>query len=645
MTRLDIDGRKQTLSRRLAVIVVVVLFAGLADRVQTGQDRPASQAPTFRVRADVVQLDVSVLDRQERPIRGLGATDFTLLDDGVAEPVIAFSAVDVPTWSAGTAAWLRDIGSDVATNRLDASRAVVIVLDDFTTRWDPGVVRTAKAIAAATINQLGPADLAAVVHVVSRKSGQEFTLDRQRLRAAVERFAPSGLGPQPESRFSASTPTDRLTIPSRIPQPSGACFLHDCVVMALQNVGEILGTWPGARKTVVLISPGRQSSGIKEYLSENDERGRMFAALQQANVNVYQLDPHGLQAGPQVSTDFGTFAENTGGRAVTNTNAPADFVPQIFRENSSYYLLGFRPSGNSRDGRFHRITVRVNRPGVQVRARAGYYAATNRPPVASKRQAPAVERALSGGLPAGDLPVSLSVVPFAAMGKPVGALAVVARLDREANVAPSTVVEFAAVAFDDKWNQVAAVTQLFMLPPARDGVRVAETAARLNVPPGRYEVRAALRSPADNRTGSVYGSVIVPNFDREPLSLSGLVIEPQSGGAAMLDDLASVVPGRMTINRVFSPGERVTVVARVYQRRSKTPASVRLTARIVDGQDRTASTRETTIEPGAFNPQRQADYHLDLPLDRLDAGEYLLTLEADTASASARRDFRFTVRR
>ncbi len=69
----------------------------------------------------------------------------------------------------------------------------------------------------------------------------------------------------------------------------------------------------------------------------------MFAALQAANVNVYQFDPHGLQAGPQPFTDFGAFAVNTGGRGITNTNAPADFVPQMFRENSSYYLLGLRP--------------------------------------------------------------------------------------------------------------------------------------------------------------------------------------------------------------------------------------------------------------------------------------------------------------
>ena len=190
-------------------------------------------------------------------------------------------------------------------------------------------------------------------------------------------------------------------------------------------------------------------------------------------------------------------------------------------------------------------------------------------------------------MPAGDLPVSLAVVPFAIAGKPGAAVAVVARVDHEAGLAPGSVVEFVAVAFDDKWKQVTSVTQRFMLPPAGESVLFPETAARLNLPPGRYEVRAALRSTADNRTGSVYTSATVPDFAREPLSLSGMAIEPQSGGAAMLKDLASIVPARMTTGRVFSSGERVAIVARVYQGRAKTLVPVRVTVQIVDTQDRT----------------------------------------------------------
>ncbi len=631
--------------RHLRGVVIAALVAGVGVRASTTQDRPADQAPTFRVRADVVQLDVSVLDQQGQPVRGLNATDFTVLDSGVPQPIVAFAAVDVPTWSAGTAAWMRDIGPDVVSNHLDARRAVVIVLDDCGTRWDPGNTGVAKSIGAAAIEQLGPADLAAVVHVLNRDRGQEFTLDRSRLRASVERFVPSGFPPQPENRFSASTPTGGLRTPSRLPVASGAC-MQDSVGMALRNAADILGTWPGARKTILLISPGTRPGTLDERFSESDDQSRTFAALQTANVNVYQFDPHGLEAGPRVSTtDFGTFSENTGGRAITNTNAPADFVPQVFRENSSYYLLGVRPADETRDGRFHRIEVRVNRSGTHVRARAGYYAAVNPAKRPSTPPPSATDRALSGGLPAGDLPMSLAVAPFATGDKPRAALAVVARLDHQADVAPGTPVEFVAVAFNDKWKQVAATTQTFMLPQADVGARFSETTVRLNVPPGRYEVRAVMRSTADDRTGSVYASVTVPNFAREPLALSGLAVEREAGGGAILGDLATVVPARMTTGRTFSPVERVAVVVRVYQGNAKTMSPVQIAARIVDGQDRTAYTIQTTLEPAAFAGQRHADYRLDLPLDRLAAGEYLLLLDASAGKTAARRDLRFTVRR
>lgn len=629
-------------------VLVGGFLSAVTVQLSMGQVRPTDQTPTFRVRTDVVQLDVLVLDRQGQPVQGLTAGDFTVLEDGRAQPIVAFAAVDVPTWTPGTAVWSREVAPDVLSNRIDARRAVVIVMDDFTRTpaADP-MIPLARSIATAAIDGLGPTDLAAVVHVLNRDRGQEFTLDRTRLRAAVDRFVPSG-ETLPESPFAASKASRGLQTPSLLPLPRGSCYQKDCVAEALRTVGETLGAWPGVRKTVVLISAGRQPGEVAEGLSDSNlalanERTRMFAALQHANVNVYQFDPHGLQTPPQTFSDFGTFAESTGGRAITNTNAPAKFVPQMFRENRSYYLLGLQ-ADDSRDGRFHRINVQVNRPGVQVRARAGYYAATVRPPAKSE-QTSTIERALSGGLPAGDLPVSVTVAPFATAGKPDAAVAVVARLDHEANPAGETVIDFVVAAFNDKWKQVAAATQRFMLSRASVGARFWETTLWLNLPPGRYEVRSAMRNTADNRTGSVFASLTVPNFAREPLSLSGIIVERESSGAAMAENPAGVVPVRMTTVRLFSADEPVAVVARVYQRRVKSLAPVRVGARIVDEQDRAAFTAETTLEPSAFGTGRQADYRLDLPLDRLSDGEYLLTLDASAGSASARRTMRFTVRR
>jgi VWFA-related protein len=171
------------------------LAISAAAQQQQPTSTDASQVPSFRSRTDVLQLDVSVLDRDGQPIRGLTAADFTVLDEGVPSPVVAFSAVDVPAWPPEAPDWIRETTPDVVSNHPDARRAVVIVMDDFGTPWDPGVTKIAKSIANATIDRLGAADLAAVVYVLNRQNGQEFTSDRARLRAAVDRFVPAGMIP------------------------------------------------------------------------------------------------------------------------------------------------------------------------------------------------------------------------------------------------------------------------------------------------------------------------------------------------------------------------------------------------------------------------------------------------------------------
>jgi VWFA-related protein len=635
------DARARVVRPR--VLAVAILFAGLAV-TGSGQSSTSDQRPTFRTRTDLVLLDVSVLDRDRRPIHGLTATDFTVLDSGVEQPIASFAAIDLPAWPDSAAAWTREIGPDVASNRLDARRAVVIVFDDVHTWRDPDAARRARSVARGVIDELGPSDLAAVVFVLAQKQGQEFTTDRVTLRAAVDRFVPSGLFGPLENPWQASTPGSNLLRPSRLGVPSGAC-MRDCVAESLLNVAKILTAWPDARKTMVLIAPGRQPARIDDNFEENDERARLFDAAQQANVNIYQFDPHGLQTGPQPFTDFGTFAENTGGRTFTNTNDPQDLVPQMFRENSSYYLLGIKPSSGTLDGRFHRLTVRVDRPDAQVRTRAGYYAIDDRPRATATPPIAVAGRALSGGLPMGDLPLSLTVSPFATAGTPGAALAIAARLDVDAALAAGGIVELTAVAFRDDWKPIADVTQRFELPATQPSLPSRELAIRLDVPPGRYEIRAAASHPADARTGSVYASVVVPDFAREPLSLSGVVVDRQFSGATMPDALTSLVPVHMTTRRAFAPSDHVIAFARVYQRRAKTAAPARVTARIVDARDQIAWTTDTTLEPSAFGAQRQADVHLDLPLDRLADGDYLLTIDATSASASARRDVRFSVRR
>ena len=130
---------------------------------------------------------------------------------------------------------------------------------------------------------------------------------------------------------------------------------------------------------VSALMQGMSASRIRNLMMN------IFQKAKRANVNVYTMDACGLRAPamqsfppptcvPGIEPDYlRTIAEGTGGRAFVDTNDFGPAVAALFRENASYYLLGYRPaSGN--DGRLHRLEVRVNRPGVEVRTRNGYQA-------------------------------------------------------------------------------------------------------------------------------------------------------------------------------------------------------------------------------------------------------------------------------
>src|SRR5262245_53766628 len=76
------------------------------------------QAPgRFRAGVDLIQLDVSVLDKDRHPVRGLAAGDFTVLVDGQPRPIVAFKAVELaPPPPPPSASWMREVAPDVVAN-------------------------------------------------------------------------------------------------------------------------------------------------------------------------------------------------------------------------------------------------------------------------------------------------------------------------------------------------------------------------------------------------------------------------------------------------------------------------------------------------------------------------------------------------
>jgi VWFA-related protein len=629
--------------RRLLASLIVMAAAGAAAQ----SPQPADPQQTFRTNIDLVRLDVSVLDKNRQPIHGLRAEDFTVLEDGQPQPVVAFAAVDIPSPPPVAAAWMRQVGSDVATNQLDVRRIVVIIMDDGMTSPEDGVPKAARQIARGVIDRLGPNDLAAVVFTVRGKS-QNFTTDRRQLIAAADSFSPKAI--QAPGRWSAAAANPRVA-PAAAGPPL-ACSMPggggNCVTRTLKSVAAALEDTPVGRKSIVLISSGVPYKFTMENLdagNDIDDLRKTFTSLQRANVNVYPFDPRGLTSEGIVSDAIDSlrmFAENTGGRATIATNTPWEHVAQIFVENSSYYLLGIRPAAGQPNG-FRHVTIKVARPGAEIRSRAGYFAA--RPARAIGKDAPGdLEKAFAGALPSGTLPLEVGAAAFASIDGTQAIVVVTTGIRRP--VQGNTTVEKLDVhtaAFDvSNMKERASQRQTaeLTLRPSASGERRVDIQSRLTVKPGRYEVRSAAGAPG--AAGGVFLQVEVPDFSKARLSLSGLVLG--FGRSGDQDGLAELLPVVPTAARVFPRSGQIAAFVRLYQGGKDALVPVPMRVRILDSTARPVIDESTTVAPARFGSHRSADCPLQLPLSRLGEGEFLLTIEAGADKNAVRRELRFSVR-
>src|SRR5690349_16914704 len=78
----------------------------------------AQNPPVFRSTVDVIQVDVSALDGDGHPVRGLSAADFTLLENNKPQEIVAFAEINVPNPAPLPAAWVHDVPPDVRSNSL-----------------------------------------------------------------------------------------------------------------------------------------------------------------------------------------------------------------------------------------------------------------------------------------------------------------------------------------------------------------------------------------------------------------------------------------------------------------------------------------------------------------------------------------------
>ena len=262
----------------------------------------------------------------------------------------------------------------------------------------------------------------------------------------------------------------------------------------------------------------RSSHGQRVILGQGHEANR-------ANASFYPIDPRGLVVfdtpiapvnGPTLRapapmvppsvdramlqarlTSLRTLAEATDGLAIVDSNDLAGGLKRVVDDLTSYYLLGYYSTGKL-DGKFHAITVRVKRPGVQVRARRGYLAATTR--AATMANAASAAPAKADAEMAAQ---AAALAPLDAYGREVP-LRAQAAAGWKAGDPPHAFVAVegelgATREFEDLWREGATVT-VDLAPP--DGPVVAST--HVTIPPSGSRAFRVVLTPEQPVTAGEY---------------------------------------------------------------------------------------------------------------------------------------------
>ena len=697
-------GRQIRIAALIVALAGAALSAGQTPASQTQAGPQAPTSPTFKAQVDYVEVDVLVTDARGNYVRDLKKEDFQVSEDGKRQTVSDFALVDIPIERAERPLFAaRPIEPDVRTNeRPFDGRIYVMVLDQaHTLPQNTNLVR--RAAQKFIDEKLGANDLMAVVSARGaaggEEYGQEFTNNRRLLGAAVQKF--SGKAPRSATlnklddfnntsaqRRAGANTGDLQDIDRQEREYNARAVLEE-----LTAVADWFGSVHGRKKSILFFSEGISYDIHDVFANGGNNSASMIQSRMQdlvraatkANASIYAIDPRGLQAlsdgnieltstggdpagaglderGLQAENRLAreslqAFAEETGGFAVVNTNGFANAYDRIVQENSAYYLLAYYPPNPKRDGKFHNISVRVTRPGLTVRARRGYANPSGKVPVPVKSELSAeLIGALQSPIPTSGLAMKVFAAPFKGVAPNASVLMGVELGGRDLTMDANAKVELAFYAVDVKGKMKASSRDSVTLNLKSDTkARVQQTGIRLlsrmNVPPGRYQLRVAAHDMAGGALGSVLYDLEVPDFEKAPLVMSGLVLTSASSATeptAKPDaDLRPVLPGPPVAARSFPQNDQMAFFTDVYDNDLSAVHTLDVTATLTSDEGRVvfknAEERSTTDlggKRGGFG------YGTAISLKDYAPGLYVLKVEARSRlgnNATASREVQITI--
>ncbi len=565
----------------------------------------------IRSTVDLVEIDVQVIGRDGKPIKGLKQEQFSVTEDGKQQNVSTFeyndienietaSATDEPpiTVPLGTVA-----SSDLARAMVRDHRMIVLFFD-LTSLQPDDLLRSTRAAQKYLREQMTPADLVGVVVFGNTlKVIANFTNDRDLLQRAVDALIP-GHEAALAGLADAATAANGETA---VAEDSGAAFTADDTefnvfntdrkLAALESVCEILEGIPG-KKSVIQFT-----SGITQTGEEN--RSQLIAATNSANrsnVSIYTVDSRGLltatpggdaSAGASSGTamftgatvvsqsqsrqdsrdTLATLAGDTGGRSFFDTGDFGKIFQSVQNDNPGYYLIGYYSTDAARDGRWRRVRVKINQlpAGARVRTREGYYAPKNFGIFTTEDRERQLEDAFRSETPEVELPLAVETaqfrleknqvfVPIAAKLAPSALQWAQKRGSRE------TAFDFAAEVRDAKTNRVVGAL--------RDTITVKVDTEHFQdlqqrslvyqggiiLSPGEYKLKFLARENESGRIGTFEDKLSVPPPQPDRLQLSSVLLSSQVEGVqktAQVKTQALGADAKMKSSPLEVGGERI----------------------------------------------------------------------------------------
>ena len=668
-------------------------WMALAAASPSGQSAQPRRQP-FRASVELIYVNVIVRDGNGNIVRDLKREDFTLSEDDKAqsitafdfeevptEPVLAVPADPVPAILTAEAATPKPAAAaaPAAVAPADSidlkNRRLIVLLFDSSSMQPEELERAVGSGYDYIDKRLTPADLVAVAAIGSTlQIVQDFTADREALTAALGRFS----GVDSLGFVEGASPTGEETEADGFVADDSEfnVFNTDRRLAALEQLSDALAPIQ-QKKSIVYFSSGVTQRG-------EDNQVQLRAAIDRAvkaNVSIYPVDARGLQAvvpggaasqssgrggtsmfsGRGVSRQFDSqsasqdtlvsLASDTGGKAFLDTNDFGGVYTKVIADSSAYYLLGYSSTNPARDGRFRRIRVRLNKPGLRVEHRNGYYAVRDFQHSGKEDRERQLQDQLMTDLSSTDLtvwmsssffrlsddrfyvPVSVAVpgseVPFQSSSSQDRATIDVIGLVRDAQQRPV--------------GRVRDTVKLAVQPSQEVKRKTVQYETGFTLPPGRYRLKMVLRENQTGSIGSYESDVVVPDLRKQPVKMSSVVLGTQTQAVSQRNSISPLAQnGTMlvpSLTHVVSTSQPLYFYYEVYEPAVVQSGSPKLLTSITFFRGKTKVYETPLVEVTKLDaPDRKAAiFQFSVPASALKPGVYTcqITVVDDVAGTFA----------